>query len=68
MNKVLEGKDPLVREEQGFAATSLQVVWLGTAGQPRESGFRLKASKPEATLEKKHLLALIEDEFDRTGV
>ncbi len=35
---VLEGKDPLVREEQGFAATSLPVVWQGTAGQPRCNG------------------------------
>ena len=30
-----EGKDPLVREERGFGATSLPVVWQGTAGQPR---------------------------------
>ncbi len=35
---VLEGKDPLVREEQGFVATSLPVVWQGTAGQPRYNG------------------------------
>ena len=38
VSKVLEGKDPLVREEQGFAATSLPVVWQGTAGQPRCNG------------------------------
>ena len=35
---VLEGKDPLVREEQGIAATSLSVVRSGTAEQPRCKG------------------------------
>ena len=35
---VLDGKGPIVREEQGFAATSLPVVWQGTAGQPRCNG------------------------------
>lgn len=33
-----ERKDPLVREERGFAATSLPVVRQGTAGQPRCKG------------------------------
>jgi hypothetical protein len=33
-----EGKDPLVREEQGSAATSLPVVRQGRAGQPRCKG------------------------------
>ena len=33
-----EGKEPLVREEQGFAASSRPVVRKGTAGQPRSKG------------------------------
>ena len=33
-----EGKEPLVREEQGFVAASRPVVWQGTAGQPRYKG------------------------------
>ena len=33
-----ETKGPLVREEQGLAATSLPVVRQGTAGQPRCKG------------------------------
>ncbi len=32
---VPEGKEPLVREERGFVASSLPVVRQGTAGQPR---------------------------------
>ena len=35
---VSEGQVPLVREEQGVAATSLPVVRKGTAGQPRRGG------------------------------
>lgn len=33
-----DGKDPLVREERGFVATSLSVVWQGNAEQPRDNG------------------------------
>ena len=33
-----EGKGPLVREEQGLAASSLPVVRQGNAGQPRRRG------------------------------
>ena len=35
---VSDGKEPLVREEQGFVAASRPVVWQGTAGQPRYKG------------------------------
>ena len=35
---MFEGKGPLVREEQGPAATSLPVVRQGNAGQPRCKG------------------------------
>lgn len=33
-----DGKDPLVREERGFVASSSSVVWQGTAEQPRDKG------------------------------
>ena len=33
-----EGKDPLVREERGSAASSVPVVRPGIAGQPRRRG------------------------------
>ena len=63
-----EGKVPLVREEHGTGASSLPVVWQGIAGQPRASGEKLKASKLETAPEKRHLRALLNEEFDRVGM
>ena len=62
-----ERKDPIVREELGFGASGLPVIWQGTQGSYAlsDKSWMHLSSKLPSKIDTRHLL---EDKFDRAAV